>query len=252
MMAAFFDELEKIGEAEMEKRASPARVAYELRKEANWLSSLSTSLLGHGREIGQALRSGGTAAAEEGVTRVAGHGGSFLGGIGRNLVNTVHGFSNPLRGLKEGWNYGGQVMKGGKLTYETASKLPGKGWLGVGKQGEGAWETATSLGGATKYLPVGPKALTVGFAATELPAAVAEEDPTGEGRSRAERIGNFAGNLGGGLIGAPHGMSGSVAGSMLGSYAGGKAGKVLKGRKPAQPPPENLPMPDAAQPENTR
>ena len=38
MMAAFFDELEKIGEAEMEKRASPARVAYELRKEANWLS----------------------------------------------------------------------------------------------------------------------------------------------------------------------------------------------------------------------
>ena len=76
-----------------------------------------------------------------------------------------------------------------RLIGGAGSKLMRAGWSGV-KPGEvGGWGKALSLIGPT----------------LSLPGALAEEDPTGQGRSRAERMvglgGNFAASmaLGGGL-----------------------------------------------------
>lgn len=146
------------------------------------------------------------------------------------------------RAIKEGWEAGADV--------------PGRGWLGSGYQAKPtdsmfskAFEGVTSLGGTTKYLPVGPKAMTVGFTGMALPGAVSKEDPTGEGRSRAERVGSLAGGTVAGLASAKMGLVPAIAAGMGGDFVGGRAGRLLS-RKPkrpvsvAAPPP---PMPPDAQ-----
>jgi hypothetical protein len=236
-LRAFLDELESIDEDLLEDRTLPGSLAYDLRKEANWLTGITTGLVNHGRTVVNATRG----LATQGVTRVV-PGDTMRG----DLVNTLAAFTRPLKSLKEGWNYGGEIVRDGVKKYAPASEVPGKGWLGVGKQLtpdadviSRVGENITTLGGATKYLPVGPKSLTVGIGAATLPGAVSAEDQTGEGRSRTERIGRWAGNMAGGLIGAPHGLPGALGGSVIGEQLGGAPGKLLKKRKKL---PEELPQ----------
>ncbi len=143
------------------------------------------------------------------------------------FFNTLRrGFSSAL---KAGWH---------GTPHNPVSALPGKGWLGTGAMitpdmGATArgFEHMTSLGGATKYLPVGPKSLMVLGAGLEAKEALKSQDPAGLQRSRAERLTGAAGNLGGGLLGAgamAHLMPRStvfapVVGGVLGSAIASRA-----------------------------
>lgn len=80
-------------------------------------------------------------------------------------------------------------------------------WMGFGRAHDyermgpigKAWDNITSLGGATKHLPVGAKSMMALSTATQLPGALRAEDPTGQGRSRTERLSGLAGQTVGGL-----------------------------------------------------
>lgn len=148
--------------------------------------------------------------------------------------------------LKEGWH-------GTKESPNT--------WFGQGRQitpGMSSWarraEEATSLGGATKALPVGAKSMTLlatGLAARD---ALRSTDPTGRDRSRVERIGGLAGSTMGGLIGSAignrirPGIIGNLVGGTLGSIAGEKIVtapmKMLHRRRPQPQLQEQVVQPD--------
>ena len=117
--------------------------------------------------------------------------------------------------------------------------------------------------------------LTVGFTGLALPGALSSEDPMGEGRSRAERLGGLAGNTVGGLaggtlgtslakkftsaVGPRAGIAGKVLGALptiggvLGGFAGMSGGETLGGlpfrpfrstpqpQQPVQPMPQQMP-----------
>ena len=76
------------------------------------------------------------------------------------------------------------------------------------------------------------KVMTVGSTAVMLPEAVAKEDPTGRGRSRAERLSRLTGSTVGGLVGgAVHpgffqSMAGGLAGGIAGDVAGGHLARL--------------------------
>jgi hypothetical protein len=132
----------------------------------------------------------------------------FGKGIAKNFVNTVEAAKTPVKSFKKGWHFGSE---------------PGEsGWmLGKGK--------------VTKYLPLGPKALTVGSAALGAPDAFAKNDPSGQGRSKLERMSRWTGSNIGGIIGAPFGLTGAFAGGAMGEMAGAGAAKVvdrIRGYKP--------------------
>lgn len=108
-------------------------------------------------------------------------------------------------------------------------------WFGQGRHitpGMGPWarrfEELTSLGGATKALPVGAKSLTMLGTGLMAREALRPNDPSGQQRSRAERIGSLAGNTIGGLVGSAlgnrirPGLLGSMVGGTLGAVAGEK------------------------------
>lgn len=69
-----------------------------------------------------------------------------------------------------------------------------KGWNGFGR-GASALDKSTQ---GTKWL--GMKGLTVGLTATQVPDALKAEDPSGQGRSRSERLARLAGNTAGGMV----------------------------------------------------
>jgi hypothetical protein len=158
---------------------------------------------------------------------------AFMADVGNKILTT----------MRSGWNYG--------------SENPGGGWLGEGMKLEGkggigrAYERAITLNGLTRHLPVGPKALTVGFTAASLPGALKKEDPSGQGKSRAERLGSLAGSTIGGIAMA-HSIPGSLGAGIAGDYIGGKIGRLVGPRKKAkaapamvqteQPPISNLPQ----------
>lgn len=54
--------------------------------------------------------------------------------------------------------------------------------------------------GWTQGGPLG-KALTVGLPLMQMPGALKDEDPTGQGRSKVERVGDVAGQAAGGMVG---------------------------------------------------
>ena len=90
-------------------------------------------------------------------------------------------------------------------------------------------EEATSLGGLTKVLPVGAKSLTAVGTALAAHQAMQHFDPSGQERSRAERLSRLGGNVGGGLVGAaiagrmmPGSLLGNIGGSLIGGYLGEK------------------------------
>ena len=137
---------------------------------------------------------------------------AFMANVGTKIVNTI----KPVgKYLQKGWNAGG--------------------WMGAGKQGPGAFESVTSLGGLTKHLPVGNKSLTVGFGALQAKDAIKKEDPTGQGRSRAERMGSLVGGTAAGLAGMNMGLVGGMATGIGGDIVGGKLGKLVGGKR--RPPP---------------
>ena len=159
MWAAFADEL------------------FELEKEAGVVGSTARWL---GRRI-----------APEGT-------GAYLKGVGQAVkeapLKTVSKAPGALwrstkRGWTHTWNPGSKAQwsrnaKTGKLTYapEVKGKWEKATWMGTGKG---------MTGRVGKYLPVGQKSQQVLMTGAFLPDALKKEDPYGEGRSRAERLGGF-------------------------------------------------------------
>lgn len=122
--------------------------------------------------------------------------------------------------LKEGW---------------TGTKENPQTWFGQGRQikpgmGRGArmWEEFSSLGGATKALPVGGKSMMLLGTGMMAREALRRQDPTGQERSRTERMTGLAGNTVGGLLGSTLAMRAapkSFLAPMLGGIAGGMVGE---------------------------
>jgi hypothetical protein len=63
------------------------------------------------------------------------------------------------------------------------------------------------------------------------------EDPTGMGRGKGERYGDFLGSQAGGLIGAKYGIAGNIAAGMVGQKAGALAGRAVDKIRGYTPPP---------------
>lgn len=131
------------------------------------------------------------------------------------------GFVNTL---KEGWHG----------TPEQVAAGEGQTWFGKGRQikpGMGRWarrmEEATSLGGLTRALPVGGKSMMLLGTGLMAQQAMRPVDPTGQERSRAERMTGLVGNTVGGLLGSSVGNRFGALGSMAGGVLGGMAGEKV-------------------------
>jgi hypothetical protein len=136
------------------------------------------------------------------------------GGIIQNVGNRI------AQTMSKGWNHSSMAW-GGQGFVRGASR----GMVG------NAVEHVTSLGGATKYLPVGGKSMTVGMGALGVPGAIAKEDPSGQGRSRTERLGGLAANTAAGVALAPAGLVTQIAGGLGADVAGSSIGRAISGRK---------------------
>lgn len=88
--------------------------------------------------------------------------------------------------IKEAVNVGGAPAPMGPAPYAGGVKNF------VRESASRGWNTGGGLGKALVGLGVG----------YSLPGALSEEDPSGQGRSRLERVGEMAGNVGGGIIGS--------------------------------------------------
>jgi hypothetical protein len=97
---------------------------------------------------------------------------------------------------------------------ELSSELSRRGWTGRGK--------------VTKYMPLGQKGLTAGFAASAIPSITSapKATPTGEG-GRYEQLMREVGGTGGFVMGGGLGMAPAMGLASGGSYVGGKFGRVL-------------------------
>lgn len=153
------------------------------------------------------------------------------------------GFTQALR---DGWHGTQKQIDSGQ----------GATWFGKGriiKPGMGAnarrMEEALSLGGLTRALPVGSKslmALGTGLMARE---ALRPQDPSGQQRSRAERVSGLAGNTLGGLAGAGFasrlvpgsGFIAPIIGGMVGAHTGEKV--MTAPFKHQQPQPAQMQQP---------
>lgn len=127
------------------------------------------------------------------------------------------GFVNAL---KEGWH----GTPGNEATWFGRGREIRPG---MGRMGRMA-EEMSSLGGATRALPVGAKsmmALGTGLMARE---AIKPTDPTGQDRSRTERLSGLAANTVGGLVGSA--MGNRLRPGMLGSLGGGLVGGLAAER----------------------
>jgi len=141
--------------------------------------------------------------------------------------------------LKAGQNLKalGHQLKNQKYTPGAILK---RGWEVQG-EGGGGYMGGTRMG---RYIGLGGKSMTGMFAVGDAKDAVNKVDPTGQGRSRTERVGYGAGGAIGGILGGvgaskmsrvPGGGVGrfaatlglGIGGLMGGYYAGGKAGKYL-------------------------
>lgn len=150
--------------------------------------------------------------------------GTTFQAFGDELVKIAF-FQTLRRGfvgaLREGWH----GTPGNEMTWF------GKGREmrpGMGRKARMA-EEMTSLGGATKALPLGGKslmALSTGLMARE---ALKPADPTGQDRSRTERLTGLAANTVGGLVGSAFGnrFRPGVLGSLGGGIAGGLAAEKM-------------------------
>lgn len=79
-------------------------------------------------------------------------------------------------------------------------------------------------------------------------SALPKEDPTGRGRSRAERVGSLVGGTAAGLLTMPHtrfmwGFPLGIAASVGGESIGGRIGRLVSGRRRANVQSQNHPAP---------
>ena len=98
--------------------------------------------------------------------------------------------------------------------------------------GTRAWEQATSLGGLTKALPIGAKSMMAIPTALMAAQALRKRDPSGQERSRSERLSGLAANTVGGLAGSAAAMRllkgrGGLAGAIAAPMIGGMLGSSL-------------------------
>lgn len=107
------------------------------------------------------------------------------GGV-KNVGNAVGAFATPAESFKRGWK-----------------------------------TTTTDFGSMSKPLK-GMMALGLVTGGHE---ALSKDDPYGNNRGRAERVGAVAGDQLGGIVGAPFGLAGGVAAGMIGRKVGGTLGK---------------------------
>ena len=90
---------------------------------------------------------------------------------------------------REGWHNpmgGGVPQANAAPAGSFSARHPG--WMGSSKR----WGK----------IPVGMKSMTVGMTALQLPGALKTEDPSGQGKSRAERVADLGGQTVGGLTAA--------------------------------------------------
>lgn len=128
----------------------------------------------------------------------------------------VKGFTGAM---KEGWH---------------GTKANPQSWFGQGRQvtpGMGPmarrWEEASSLGGLTRALPVGTKSLMALGTAMAAKDALRPTDPTGQDRSRAERVTGLAAETAGGLAGSAMAMRMMPGSKFLAPIAGGLLGSKV-------------------------
>lgn len=133
-----------------------------------------------------------------------------------------NGFVNTL---KEGWH--------GSLDPKSPDRTT---WFGKGRQirpgmsrGARMFEELSSLGGATRALPVGAKTMMVLGTGLMARDALRPVDPTGQDRSRFERGVGLAANTVGGLVGSAMGnrIRPGMAGSLIGGLIGGIGAEKL-------------------------
>ena len=125
-----------------------------------------------------------------------------------------HGDPNAVPGSFMEQRWGGQGLA-------TASERAGMGRIGK------AFDTATSLGGATKYLPVGAKSMMALGTALQAREALKDEDATGQGRSKTERMTGVAGNALGSLAGAGKMMKMMPNHPIIANIVGGVGGGII-------------------------
>lgn len=103
-----------------------------------------------------------------------------------------------------------------------AEELSRRGITGAGGPG------VLSLGGATKYLPVGEKGQMALIAGMGVPTVVGAKPatPTGEGAAMEEG-GKLLGGLGGMVLGGGLGFVPAVGTWLAGEYGGGRLGRIL-------------------------
>ncbi len=145
------------------------------------------------------------------VARTSAHFAVKLAGVAEIKKEIATRGANPAKWLGRGWEtFSDGAAKDQRLT---------RGWTGSGK--------------LTKYLPVGAKSLTLGFGAMTAPAAFAEEDITGQGKSRKQRIGGWIGSNIGAIAGSMPAKAGllglvpSMGGMLGGQYVGEAIGRAV-------------------------
>ncbi len=110
----------------------------------------------------------------------------------------------PQPGLRGAWDAGwhglGPKGSSSRQTWTGQGLATPAERVGMGRVGR-ALDTVSSLGGLTKYLPVGTKTLMVAGTALQAKDALKPEDPTGQDRSRTERLTGVGGGFVGGVLG---------------------------------------------------
>lgn len=173
--------------------------------------------------------------------------------FGDELVKLA--FLNKIRNgftsaLKEGWS----GTKANPQTWFGKGRVMTPGMSGAQK----FTENLTSLGGATRALPIGGKSMMMLGTGLMARDALKPQDPSGRDRSRAERVTGLAGNTVGGLVGstllsravpssrfiAP--ILGGIGGGMLGEKIVTKPFKMMRDRQQAQ---QTQPVPQVEQPQ---
>jgi hypothetical protein len=228
MLESFSDELQKIAEGELLRRVGSFLTNKVLRNP----TKLSLSAVG---KVGRGTK------------------GLFRGG-----EEAAKRFASPIKGLREGWRHssplpgieqrakemGFKGVKDATQALKTTDPAKYKKLLGGGGEhllgtapGTGKTQALaeelsrrgwTGTGKLTKYLPVGNKGLTVGFAGMGIPSIVKSEKatPTGEGGALERGLGEL-GSAGGMILGTGLGMAPAMGLWYGAQQAGSRIGRIL-------------------------
>jgi hypothetical protein len=186
--------------------------------------------------LAKAIQKGDTDKVQEKIRKLEKGGkqisGKRLGKLTKNTVGSEHlTLGQNLRVLKDQFRAKKHLnpVNWGKAGWKEMGEQGGHGWLG-------------GSGTKMRHMPLGAKAMTLGFLVPSIAQVPQKEDPTGGGRSRTERAGEVLGGLAGGVAatlpqavtkrltgvgGMVIPLAAGVGGFMAGEYLGGKGGKQL-------------------------